>query len=86
MSEPKKSFKHYFPDLLYYTACHQEGFALTYYSLTKTRDHISRIPLKLLMSGKAIVAGAFETEVNLFKGQKMLKCIYAAVSFLHNFI
>jgi len=35
MSEPRKSFKHYFLDLLYYTACHQAGFALTYYSFTK---------------------------------------------------
>jgi hypothetical protein len=35
MSEPRKSFKHYFLDMLYYTACHQMGFALTYYSFTK---------------------------------------------------
>src|SRR6185295_2218670 len=37
MSEPRKSFKHYFLDMLYYTACHQMGFALTYYSFTKTQ-------------------------------------------------
>ena len=35
MSEPRKSFKHYFLDMLYYTACHQMGFALTYYTFTK---------------------------------------------------
>jgi len=37
MSEGKKSFKHYFLDMLYYTACHQMGFALTYYSFTKAQ-------------------------------------------------
>ncbi|MFI5186817.1 MAG: hypothetical protein ACHQF0_08840 [Chitinophagales bacterium] len=31
MGEGKKSFKYRLFDLLYYTACHQLGFALTYY-------------------------------------------------------
>lgn len=31
MSEGKKPFKHYVLDFLYYSACHQLGFAATYY-------------------------------------------------------
>jgi len=31
ISDGKKPFKHYLLDLLFYTACHQAGFALTYY-------------------------------------------------------
>ena len=39
MGEGKKPFKHYLFDLLYYTACHQMGFALTYYSFAKVPLH-----------------------------------------------
>lgn len=35
MSEGRKSFKGYVLDLLYYTACHQLGFAMTYYPFAK---------------------------------------------------
>lgn len=31
IGEGKKPLKHYLQDMLYYTACHQAGFALTYY-------------------------------------------------------
>lgn len=31
VGEGKKPLKHYLFDMLYYTACHQAGFALTYY-------------------------------------------------------
>ena len=31
IGEKKKPFKQYLWDILYYTACHQAGFALTYY-------------------------------------------------------
>jgi hypothetical protein len=31
IGEGKKPLKHYVYDLIYYTACHQAGFALTYY-------------------------------------------------------
>lgn len=31
IGEPKKSFKYYMKDLLYYTVCNQLGFYLTYY-------------------------------------------------------
>jgi len=31
IGEKKKPFKQYMWDILYYTACHQAGFALTYY-------------------------------------------------------
>ena len=31
IGEGKRSLKHYLYDLLYYTACHQAGFAITYY-------------------------------------------------------
>lgn len=31
IGEGKKPFKHYLFDALYYTACHQAGFALMYY-------------------------------------------------------
>jgi len=31
IGEGKKPFKHYLLDFLYYSACHQAGFALTYY-------------------------------------------------------
>jgi hypothetical protein len=31
IGEGKKPFKHYLLDFLYYAACHQAGFALTYY-------------------------------------------------------
>ena len=34
IGEGKKPFKHYLFDALYYTACHQAGFALTYYPFT----------------------------------------------------
>jgi hypothetical protein len=37
MSEGKKSFKYHLLDLLYYTACHQLGFALTYYPYRKDK-------------------------------------------------
>jgi hypothetical protein len=31
LCEGKKPFKQYLPDFLYYSLCHQAGFALTYY-------------------------------------------------------
>jgi hypothetical protein len=31
IGEKKKPFKYYLYDLLYYTACFQAGFAITYY-------------------------------------------------------
>ncbi|HEX7847191.1 MAG TPA: hypothetical protein VF476_15430 [Chitinophagaceae bacterium] len=34
IGEGKKPFKHYLFDALYYTACHQAGFALMYYPFT----------------------------------------------------
>lgn len=34
IGEPKKPFKHYVYDLLWYTACYQAGFAATYYPFT----------------------------------------------------
>ena len=37
LGEGKKPLKHYLFDLLYYTVCHQAGFALTYYPFTKRR-------------------------------------------------
>ena len=37
MSEGRKSFKNYLLDMLYYTACHQLGFALTYYPFSKNK-------------------------------------------------
>ena len=37
MSEGKKPFKYHLLDLLYYTACHQLGFALTYYPYRKDK-------------------------------------------------
>ena len=37
LGEEKKSFKNYLFDLLYYTACHQLGFALTYYPFMKDK-------------------------------------------------
>jgi hypothetical protein len=39
IGEGKKPFKHYVYDLLYYTACHQAGFALTYYPFKGYRPH-----------------------------------------------
>jgi hypothetical protein len=35
MSEGRKSFKHYLLDMIYYTACHQLGFAMAYYPFNK---------------------------------------------------
>ena len=35
MGEGKKRFKYYLLDFLYYTLCHQAGFALTYYPFSK---------------------------------------------------
>lgn len=35
MCEERKTFKGYLLDMLYYTACHQLGFAMTYYPFTK---------------------------------------------------
>lgn len=35
IGEGKKPFKHYLLDFLYYTICHQAGFALTYYPFKK---------------------------------------------------
>ncbi len=35
IGEGKKPFKNYLLDLLYYTICHQAGFALTYYPFSK---------------------------------------------------
>jgi hypothetical protein len=35
MGEGKKPFTHYLLDMLYYTACHQLGFAMTYYPFSK---------------------------------------------------
>ena len=35
IGEGKKSFKHYLLDFIYYTVCHQAGFALTYYPFSK---------------------------------------------------
>jgi hypothetical protein len=35
IGEGKKPFKQYLLDLLYYTACHQAGFAATYYPFSK---------------------------------------------------
>jgi hypothetical protein len=37
MSEGRKSFKSYLFDMLYYTACHQAGFAMTYYPFAKNK-------------------------------------------------
>lgn len=37
IGEGKKPFKHYLLDLLYYGACHQAGFAATYYPFSKYR-------------------------------------------------
>lgn len=37
IGEGKKPFKHYVYDFLYYTACHQIGFAATYYPYSKYR-------------------------------------------------
>jgi len=34
IGEGKKPFKHYLLDLLFYTVCHQVGFAATYYPFT----------------------------------------------------
>ena len=34
IGEPKKPFKHYVYDLLWYTMCYQAGFAAAYYPLT----------------------------------------------------
>jgi hypothetical protein len=31
IGEPRKPLKHYLADMLYYSLCHQAGFALTYY-------------------------------------------------------
>lgn len=35
LGEGKKPLKHYLLDLLYYSACHQAGFAATYYPFSK---------------------------------------------------
>ncbi len=35
LGEPKKPFKYYLKDLLFYTACHQLGFGAMYYPFTK---------------------------------------------------
>ncbi len=37
IGEGKKPFKHYLFDFLYYTVCHQAGFAATYYPFNKYR-------------------------------------------------
>ena len=37
LGEKKKPFKHYLLDLLYYSACHQAGFAATYYPFVKEK-------------------------------------------------
>jgi len=37
MGEERKSFKYHLLDLLYYTACHQLGFALMYYPYLKNK-------------------------------------------------
>ncbi|HJS55839.1 MAG TPA: hypothetical protein VJ765_14900 [Chitinophagaceae bacterium] len=34
IGEPKRPFKHYIYDLLFYTACYQAGFAAAYYPFT----------------------------------------------------
>lgn len=36
IGEKKKPFKYYVKDILYHAACHQLGFALTYYPFTKS--------------------------------------------------
>jgi len=38
IGEKKKPFKYYLKDLLYYSFCHQAGFALTYYPFTDNPD------------------------------------------------
>ena len=37
LGEGRKPLKHYLLDLLYYTACHQAGFALSYYPFSKAK-------------------------------------------------
>jgi hypothetical protein len=39
IGENKKPWKHYLLDLLYYTACHQAGFALTYYPFSNYKGN-----------------------------------------------
>ncbi len=39
VGEKKKPIKQYLLDLLYYTACHQAGFALTYYPFNKYKGN-----------------------------------------------
>jgi hypothetical protein len=39
IGEGKKPLKHYVMDFLYYTFCHQAGFALTYYPFKNYRGH-----------------------------------------------
>ena len=39
IGEGKKSFKNYLLDFLYYTACHQLGFALSYYPFKEYRSN-----------------------------------------------
>ena len=38
IGEGKKPFRHYIYDFIYYTACHQAGFALTYYPFKGYRE------------------------------------------------
>ena len=38
IGEGKKPFKQYLLDLLYYTLCHQAGFAATYYPFSKYKQ------------------------------------------------
>ncbi|HEX2630623.1 MAG TPA: hypothetical protein VHM26_16515 [Chitinophagaceae bacterium] len=39
IGEGKKPFKHYVMDFVYYTLCHQAGFAATYYPFKGYREH-----------------------------------------------
>ncbi len=39
IGEGKKPFKHYVYDFLYYTACNQAGFALTYYPFKNSKGN-----------------------------------------------
>ena len=39
IGEGKKPFKHYVMDFVYYTLCHQAGFAATYYPFKAYREH-----------------------------------------------
>jgi hypothetical protein len=39
IGEGKKPLKHYLLDLLYYTVCHQAGFALTYYPFSNYKGN-----------------------------------------------